>query len=93
MGILSLFRRIDRNRWFLCSNCLALTSHDTMKSVFYYAGPPEVFMGRPLTKCPRCGSTNTRSFQDIKNEGAESAIWGLERIARKYPRRQFEVKK
>ncbi|MGD0694910.1 MAG: hypothetical protein ABSB82_08645 [Terriglobia bacterium] len=64
-----------------------------MKSLFYYTGTPEFFMGRPLIKCPRCGSTNTRSFQDIKNEGAESAIWALERIARKYPRRQFEVKK
>jgi hypothetical protein len=91
MGILSLFRRIDRKRWFLCSNCLTLTSHDTMKSLFYYDGAPESFLGRPLTRCPRCGSTNTRSFQDIKNDGSESALWGLERIARKHPRSQFEV--
>jgi hypothetical protein len=43
-------------------------------------------------KCPRCGSTNSKSFQDLKDEGSGSALWGLENIVRKYPRRQFEVK-
>ena len=91
MGLSSVFRRIDWKRWFLCSNCLTLTSHDAMKSLFYYDGAPELYLGRPLTRCPRCGSTNTRSFQDIKNGGSESALWGLERIVRKHPRSQFEV--
>ncbi len=92
MGILNLFRRIDRRFWFVCSNCLMLTNHDTVKSIFYYDGPPVHYLGRPLTKCPRCDSTNTRSFQQIKNDGAESTIWGLERLAKKYPRNQFEIK-
>jgi hypothetical protein len=92
MAIASLFRRIDRKFWFICNQCLMFTSHDTLKSVFYYDGPPELYLGRPMIKCPRCDSTNTRSFLQIKNEGAESTIWGLERLVKKYPRRQFEIK-
>ena len=92
MGILSFFRRIDRKFWFLCSNCLTLTSHDTMNSVFYYDGPSVLVLGRPLIQCPRCASNNTRSFQQLENEGAESALWGLERLVKKYSRSQFEVR-
>ena len=93
MGIVSLFRRIDRKRWFVCSTCMQQTAHDTMKSVFYSEDPPVLFLGRPMAQCPRCGSTNTRSFQEIKEEGSESALWGLEQIVKRYPRRQFEVKR
>jgi hypothetical protein len=92
MSVLAFFRRINRKHWFVCNHCMTLTGHDTVNSVFYYSGPPDIVLGRPLTKCPRCGNTNTRRFEDIKNEGAESAIWGLERIVKKYPRRRFEVK-
>jgi hypothetical protein len=92
MSWLGFFRRINRKHWFVCNNCMTLTGHDTVNSVFYYRGLPEVYLGRPLMKCPRCCSTNTRRFQDIKNEGAESAIWGLEQIVKKYPRSRFEVK-
>ena len=92
MGLLSLFRRIDRKRWFVCSTCMTQTGHDTLKSVFYSEGPPEAILGRPWMKCPRCGGTITRSFEDIKNEGSEAAIWGLERLVKKYPRSHFEVK-
>lgn len=68
------------------------TGHDTPKAIFYSKDPPVFILGRAWTKCPRCGGTNTRSFQDLKNEGADSAVWGLEQIVKKYPRSQFEVK-
>jgi hypothetical protein len=68
------------------------TAHDTLKSVFYSEDPPVLVIGRPFAQCPRCGSTNTRSFQEIKNDGSESALWGLERIVKKYPRSRFNVK-
>lgn len=92
MILMGLFRRINRKYWFVCSTCMQQMNHDTVKSVFYSEDPPELVLGRPLAKCPRCGTTNTRSFQDIKNEGAESALWGLERAVKKYPRSQFQVK-
>jgi hypothetical protein len=92
MGLMSLFRRVDRTRWFVCSTCMQQTGHDTVKSVFYSEAPPVLVIGRPFAKCPRCGGTNTRSFQEIKNEGSRSALWGLERIVKKHPRSQFEVK-
>ena len=92
MGLLSAFRKIDRKRWFVCSTCMTESRHDELKSVFYSEGPPVLVLGRPWMKCPRCGGTNTRSFQEIKDDGSEAAIWGLERIVKKYPRRQFEVR-
>jgi hypothetical protein len=49
-------------------------------------------MGRMMYPCPRCSSTNTRSFQQLKEEGSEQALYGLERIARQHPRSLFEVK-
>ncbi len=67
------------------------TGHDELKSVFYSEGPRVSVLGRLWMKCPRCGGTNTRSFQEIKDSGSEAAVWGLERIAKKYPRKQFEV--
>jgi hypothetical protein len=92
MGLMSLFRRIDRKHWFVCSACMQHTAHDTLKSVFYSEDPPVMVLGRPFAKCPRCGSTNTRSFQEIKDDGSESALWGLERLVKRYPRRQFNLK-
>lgn len=92
MGLMSLFRRIDRKHWFVCGACMQQTAHDTLKSVFYSEDPPVLVIGRPFAKCPRCSSTVTRSFQEIKDDGSESALWGLERIVKKYPRSQFKVK-
>jgi hypothetical protein len=92
MSWLSLFRRIEREHWFVCSHCMMHTGHDTLKSVFYYDGPGEDFLGRRLVRCPRCSTTETRSFRDLKNEGSESALWGLERIVKQHPRRHFVVK-
>ena len=85
-----LFRR-DRKFWFVCHTCMQQTDHDTLKSVFYYEGPPAYILGRPLTECPRCRGTNTRSFQQLKEEGSDAALWGLEQLVRKYPRSQFEI--
>ncbi|HEX5434440.1 MAG TPA: hypothetical protein VFY05_09405 [Candidatus Angelobacter sp.] len=92
MSILSIFRRIDRKRWFVCHNCMMQTEHDTLKSIFYSDSPKVNVVGRPTMICPRCNDANTRSFQELKDEGAESSLWGLERLARKYPRGQFIVK-
>lgn len=92
MGLMSLFRRVDRKHWFVCSTCMQQTGHDTVKSVFYSEAPPVLVLGRPFAQCPRCGGTNTRSFLEIKNESSPSTIWSLERIVKQYPRRQFEVK-
>jgi hypothetical protein len=92
MGVMSLFRPINRRCWFVCSACMQQTAHDTMRSVFYSKDPPVLVLGRPFGKCPRCGSTDTRSFQDIKDDGSESALWGLERFVKQYPRKQFIVK-
>ncbi len=91
MGLLSFLQKIDRKRWFVCSACLMQSGHDEFKSVFYSEEPPVVILGRPWTRCPRCGGTNTRSLKDLENEGCESALWALERLVRKYPRSRFEV--
>jgi len=92
MGILERLLITNRKFWFVCYTCMQQTGHDTLKAVFYCGGPPVTVLGRPLMQCPRCGSTNSKSFQDLKDEGSGSALWGLENIVRKYPRRQFEVK-
>jgi hypothetical protein len=92
MSVLNMFRRIDRRYWFICHNCLLRTNHDEMQSVFYSKSSQAMPMGRPTMLCPRCNDANTRSFQELKDEGAESALWGLERLVRKYPRSRFEVR-
>jgi len=92
MGILDRLRGIDRRYWHVCYNCMMLTGHDTVKSVFYSEGPPVSVLGRPLFACPRCTSTNTKSFQNLKDEGSEAPLWGLERVVREHPRSQFIVK-
>lgn len=92
MSVLSIFRRIDRRFWFVCHNCLQRTNHDAMQSVFYSKNSQVMLMGRATMLCPRCNDANTRSFQELKDEGAESALWGLEQLVKKYPRRRFEVR-
>ncbi|MBI4166332.1 MAG: hypothetical protein HY508_11425 [Acidobacteria bacterium] len=91
MGLLGLFRKSERKFWFVCYNCMMLTNHDEVKSIFYYSGPPTLVVGRPLTPCPRCQNTNTVSFQQLKDDGSEAQLWGLERTVKKYPRSTFEV--
>ncbi len=92
MGLLGTFRKIDRKRWFVCHNCLMLSNHDALISLFYDAGPGQDFLGRVLYPCPRCSSTNTRSFEQLKMEGSDQALIGLERIVRQHPRSVFEIK-
>jgi hypothetical protein len=92
MGILDRLRGIERRHWYVCYNCMMQTGHDTVNSVFYSEGPLVEVLGRPLMPCPRCASTNTKSFQNLKDEGSEAPLWGLEQTVRKYPRSQFVVK-
>lgn len=87
-----MFRRINRKFWYVCHNCLMHNNHDALNSIFYSKQPRADVIGRPTMLCPRCGDANTRSFQDLKEAGSESALWGLERLAKKHPRSQFEVK-
>ncbi len=92
MGLFDLFTKKNRKFWFVCYTCMMQTGHDTVKSVFYSQGPRVLILGRPWMQCPRCQGTNTKSFQELKDEGSDSALWGLEQTVKKYPRRQFEVK-
>jgi len=92
MGILEAFKKIDRRHWFICHNCLMQQNHDPLQALFYYAGPGEDFLGRRMIRCPRCSNTNTRSFQQLKEEGSDHALYGLERIVKKHARSRFEVK-
>lgn len=86
-----MFKRINRNHWYVCHNCLLHNNHDARHSIFYTKSPRAMVQGRPTMVCPRCNDANTRSFQELKEEGSEAALWGLERIAKKYPRGQFEI--
>lgn len=92
MGILDRLLNRDRKYWFLCYACLQHTNHETIRSVFYYQGPPVELIGRRMTPCPRCDSTNTVSFQQLRDEGSEAQLWGLERLVKQHPRSRFEVK-
>lgn len=92
MGLLDVFRKSDRKKWFVCYNCMMLTDHDAVKSIFYDAGPPTLMMGRPMNPCPRCQSTNTVSFQQLQDDGSEAQLWGLERTVKQHPRSTFEIK-
>jgi len=92
MSILSRLRGIDRRYWYVCYNCMMQTGHDTVNSLFYSERALVDVVGRLLMPCPRCGSTNTKSFQTLKDEGAEAPLWGLEQTVRKHPRSQFIVK-
>jgi hypothetical protein len=93
MGLLYMFKRLDRNRWFLCYDCLMRSGNDSVQSIFHSKAPKVLVLERPLQKCPRCGSINTKSFQDLKNERKDSTLFGLERIAKKYPTNRFEIEK
>ena len=92
MGLFNLFRRLKRPFWFVCYNCMNRNGHNAVESIFYYDGPPEVIDGRNWFRCPRCQDLNTRSFQQLKNEGSEPALWGLEQAVRSHPRERFPVK-
>ena len=92
MSVLSHLKRINRKHWFICHACLMQTNHDPLRSLFFQNTPGQDFMGRMMFPCPRCSSTNTRSFQQLKEEGSEQALYGLERIVRQHPRHMFEVK-
>ena len=92
MSVLNFLKRINRRHWFVCHACMMSSNHDPVKSLFFQDTPGEDFMGRMMYPCPRCTSTNTRSFQNLKDEGSEQALFGLERIVRQHPRRTFEVK-
>lgn len=92
MGLLGLFRRLDRRAWFICYNCMNNNGHQAEQSIFFYQGPPEMIDARPWVRCPRCQDLNTRSFQFLKDEGEEPALWGLERIVKKHPQGFFPVK-
>lgn len=92
MGILDRLLNRDRKYLFLCHACLQHTNHETVQSIFYYPGPPADAMGRSVTPCPRCQSTNTVSFQQLHDEGSEAQLWGLERLVKKHFRSQFEIK-
>lgn len=92
MGILGSFKKSDRKFWFVCYNCMMQTSHDAVKSIFYYDGPPTIEMGRAFIRCPRCQDTNTVSFQKLKDDGSDSQLFGLEQTVKKHPRSTFEVK-
>ncbi|MBZ5564860.1 MAG: hypothetical protein LAP13_20870 [Acidobacteriia bacterium] len=92
MGLLGAFKKIDRRHWFICHHCLMLSNHDPLKSLFFHDGPGQDFLGRVMYPCPRCSSTNTRSFEQLKTEGSDQALIGLERIVRRHPRSVFEVR-
>lgn len=91
MGLLNHLRKINREHWFICYTCMGDSGHEETKSVFHSLAPKVLVVGRPWQQCPRCGGTNTKSFTDLKNEGMDSALWGLERIVKKNPRSVFEV--
>ena len=92
MGFLDRLRGIERRHWHVCYTCMMETGHDTVRAIFYSEGPPVLILGRPLIQCPRCAGNNTKSFRDLKEEHAESQLWGLERVVRQHPRSTFVVK-
>lgn len=92
MGFLDLFRRLNREHWFVCFNCMNTNGHVAEESIFFYGGPPEMIDGRGWVRCPRCQDLNTRSFQFLKEDESESQLWGLERIVKSNPRERFLVK-
>ncbi len=95
MGILDRLLRKDRQFWFVCYTCMQQNSHDAVKAIYYSQEPPHLVLGRPLSQCPRCNGTNTKSFQQLKEEGvgSEAALWGLEQLIKQHPRSLFEVKR
>ena len=92
MSILEKLLKKDRKFWFVCYTCMMQSGHDTLRSVYYSEDPPVLVLGKGWSQCPRCGETNTKSFQTLKDEGSDSALFGLEQVVKKYPRSQFEIK-
>lgn len=92
MSVLNLLKIINRKHWFICHACLMNNNHDARNAIFYQNTPGEDFMGRMMFPCPRCANTNTRSFAQLKREGSEQALFGLEQIVREHPRSAFTVK-
>jgi len=92
MSVLGQLKRINRKQWFICHACLTQANHDPMKALFFDDGPGEDFLGRTMHRCLRCANTNTRSFQQLKDEGSDQALFGLERIVKQNPRDAFAVK-
>lgn len=92
MGILSVFRRLERRHWFICYNCLNRNGHVAEEAIFFYDGPPEMISGRGWVRCPRRSDLNTRSFQQLADDGSEAQLFGLERIVKTHPRERFPVK-
>ena len=92
MSVLNFLKRINRKHWFICHACLMQTNHDPVRSLFFQNTPGEDFLGRMMFPCPRCSSTNTRSFEQLKKEGSEQALYGLEHIVRQHPRSTFVIK-
>ena len=91
MSLLGLFRKLDRQCWFLCYECMRRSGRegtpDAMQAIFRYDGPSVEINGRAYVKCPRCDSINTISFRQLKEGGEEAQLWGLERIAKaQHPR-------
>ncbi len=94
MGILNWLRRVKRRHWHICYECLRNQGNVAEEAIFYYDGPPEEQVeGHATTACPRCQSLNTRSFQFLKDEEEDAALFGLERIVRSNPRERFPVKR
>ena len=91
MAFWGIFKRIDREHWFICYTCLGTTNHDEMKSIFHSLAAKVDVVGRLWQKCPRCGGTNTKSFAELKADRQDSALWGLERIIKRHKRSQFEL--
>ncbi len=97
MGLLSLFRRLNRKVWHYCYECVkhmsAESEPDAAKAIFYDADAPEVIDGRSHHRCPRCNDLNTISFQYLKDTRQDSVLFGLEQIAKDHPQSLFEVKR
>lgn len=95
MGLMSLFRRVNRRAYFLCYECMrqmsAESEPDAAKAIFFYNGPPEVEDGRSLYRCPRCQAINTVSFEYLKETKQQAQLFGLEQIVKQNPRSLFEV--
>jgi len=91
MGFLDRLRGLERRHWHVCYTCMMESGHDAAKAIFYSEGPPVMVLGRPLIQCPRCAGNNTKTFQALKEERAESQLWGLERVVRQHPRSTFMV--
>jgi hypothetical protein len=93
MGMLDRLLNRERLHWHVCYACLMQTNHDALNSIFYDPGPPAEVNGRLVKPCPRCESTNTISFQKLRDEGSDAQLWGLEQLVKIHPRSRFEIKR